>query len=1290
MPEQNGSGAPRLVVHPASVLEGQTVLLSGQGWGGCPVLLTLDGKRFRIARAALGTPMTRGVRPDPHGEFVVEIAVLDLRPGKHEVVAESTHETWKGRAAVSFEIRERPRLDEERGKGPREDDREEKLEEARDSPYWRKLDFFRRRFGHLGFIPPGVRQTQMEEILKLRGLRNRPSSMPLPGACNWTPLGPGPVVVGQGTSWSGRALSLAIDPTNPSTIYLGTAGGGVWKSLDGGTTWAPKSDYQSSLSIGTLAIDSFNPQRLFAGTGEYNNGGVGTYYGNGILRSTDGGETWSELGTTTFLRDEISRILFDPTDDTSQKMFLAAATGVYTSTDGGVNWTLQRAGSVGSLVVVVNGASLRLIAGFRGSGLWTSTRAGVLWSAWTQLTSPAFPTGGIDRIALGQSRNHPQTIYAAFSDGSSIAGLARTTNGGADWTLVTPPLALDIVKTSSEFGAPAHTHGVTVPAADLDGPAAAHVYATAPGGGHSHTISLTAAEMQTLRGGGVVNKTTQADGTGHQHTFVLDRRVSGQTWYNLHITPHPTSPDTVYYGDVQLWKTTTGNGPWTALPIQHTDQHAFAFDPLNPETVWAANDGGVYRSFDGGATWEHRNRDLQTLEYISLALHPQYESVILGGTQDNGTQRYEGSPAWILSADGDGGFTAIDPAVPTRMYHQYIYSTFYRSDSAGAPGTWALKNDGITGEAEFYAPFALDPSAPDTCYFGGRRLWRSANNADSWAAVTNDLLGNITAIAVHPTSSLTVWVGTTEGRVYQVRRSGPTWDLADVTTTDFTGADLPAGSYVSDLAIDSASTVWVTMSSLQWTESVELFNADHVFRRTSASSVWESRSNGLAQANPINCIVIDPTNNDRLFCGGDIGVFRTEDAGGTWTLWDEGLPNVPVFDMALHGPSRLLRVATHGRSLWERPVDTPTCPMVDLYLRDNILDTGRRLPSPEGTPHPFDPTRNAWHWQSEDVKVDGPEPSFQTATPVDNYVDFTLLAHRTVRRERTNRFYALVHNRGIGKATNVVVRAFFAAASPGLPPLPADFWSGGKPFSGTPGGTDWTPVGPARILPELAPGEPGIAAWDWFVPASAPQHSCLLVVATCTEDPLDGSGLLDPDQLVVSRKQVTLKNLQVEDALPGTPMGSQSGFQMWLHPSKGQDALRFELGNLPPRSRVLFAFAASGEERPVVTLSADRLKRLGINPARDAAEVFPREVEGGCGKIHAIDPAGVWEIAASERAGTVTLPDLQLARRGATLLLVKVELPEKTRRGTYELDVLLVRGQRTVGGNTLQLRVGGD
>jgi photosystem II stability/assembly factor-like uncharacterized protein len=1196
-----------LAVDPASVREGDQLIISGTAWGDCPVRIEMDGKIVKPFRVAQGYLVSENVQPDAMGNFVAFIATLGIRSGKYELIVSSTNKKQETSVTRTIEVFERPPL--ELGEGDEE------------VAYWRTLDFFNRRFGHIGFIPPGTRGTQISQLRCLREKRDRINqrarlrqmfseelepSMPNPVACNWNPAGSGPVVVGQGLAFAGRTLSIAIDPTTPDTIYIGTANAGIWKSTDNGSTWAPKSDYAISMAIGALAIDPHNSLRIFAGTGEYNDVGVGTYYGNGILRSVDGGNTWTELATSIFQRVEISRIVFDPTDATSQHMVLSCSNGVYESIDGGVNWTQLRAGSASSLVLIVSTGppvAVKLIAAFYGSGLWTSTKSGSTWSTWTQVTGAAFPTS-FGRIALGQSQNNPQNIYVAFSYQSSLAGIAKTIDGGTTWSSVGAPPSL-----------------------------------------------------------------------------------SSQTWYNFHISVHTNDPNTVYYGEVALWKTTTGNAPWTSTPIPHSDQHAFAFDPTNPNIIWACNDGGVYRSLDAGTTWVHRNRDLATLQYISLSLHPQWDAVMLGGTQDNGTHRYSGNPAWEFSAGGDGGFTAINPSTPTRMYHEYIYNTFYRSDNAGATGSWVLKTGAITGPAEFYSPFTLDPSMPDICYFGGNQLWRSPDNADTWSAITNPLAGNITSIAVHPTDSTTIYVGTTQGHVYKVQKTSATWALTDVTTTDLTGPNLPMNVYLSAIAVDTAGTVWGTIASVLWSESTGEFNNNHVYRRIPGATTWETRSTGLVQANPINTIVIDPTNNNRLFCGGDVSVFRTDDAGTAWIVWDEGLPNTPVFDLAIHSPRRLLRAATHGRSVWERPIDTTVCPLVDLYMRDDIVDTGRVQPTQAYQTDPFIPgTLISW-WESVDIKVDAPQPNFQTTSPVTDYVAFESdIQHRNPSRNRTNRFYVQVHNRGVNKATNIQVRAFFADASAGLPSLPSDFWSAGKPFSADPSGTTWTPVGPTQTIVELDPAEPGIVEWDWFVPAAA-THSCLLAMATCTEDPLNGSGVFDVATLVTSRKQVTLKNLHVDDPVPGMPLPAQDAYLLELHNINHEDTsfdIVFHWENLPDETSIYVVFEILPDTKPGIPGEPAVLEQAGIKAVHPKEKLFQEKIEDRCGEISHLDIQHIYRLSPKEDRMTV-IPGIHIPYNRSRILAINLILPKHRKYKTVQFSVIQQSGKRVTGGSTYLL-----
>jgi photosystem II stability/assembly factor-like uncharacterized protein len=1221
---KNGKSEIIVRIEPEIAIEGNEVVLRAENWPPyCPVTIKIDDLVTRPVRVALGTRNYNDILPEVTGSFVCMLPTVDLKQGKHVLELATHHksaDTFKG----TFEILEREHASVERDSDIPSDEKEE-----HEAWYFREIDFYNRRFKKIGFVPENIRQFQIEQILTFRGhVKEKPFELrdySVFGKCTWNPVGSGPAVVSSTSptppvAYAGRTLAIAINNSSPNIMFIGTANGGIWKSTDSGLNWSPKSDYNDSLAIGTIVIDPNDSSRIFAGTGEFHDTGSGglTYYGSGILKSIDVGETWTNLSTSpSFQGDEISKLLFDPLDATSQHMFLSSATGVYESTDGGLNWTQLRAGSVSDLVVleVATGPppKIKIIAAFYGSGLWTSTKTGASWSAWVQITGAGIPPPPLGRIALGQSKNNPQTIYALFTDsGISIAGIAKTIDGGSTWNPV--PVSFNI-------------------------------------------------------------------------PFAL-----GQLSYNLHISIHPNNANIIYLGEIHLWKNSTGGGTFDALSIQHTDQHCFAFDPVDPDNiVWAGNDGGIYRSGDGGLTWDNRNRNLDTLQYMSISLHPQWETVMIGGTQDNGTHRYSGNPAWKFVDYGDGGFTAIDPNLPTRMYHGYFGNTFYRSDNAG--DTWMNKTGSISGIVEFYPPFTLDPSNPDTCYFGNRKLWRSDDNADTWSAITNDLAWTITAIAVHPSDSNTIYVSTSDAHVYKVQRTGSTWALSDITTIDITGMPIPSGLYTSDLAVDTTGNVWLTVSSVTYTEKTGEFTNNHVYRLPAGSTTWETRSTGLAQANPINTIVIDPTKSNILFCGGDLGVFRTEDAGVNWTLWDQGLPNVPIFDLSIHGPRRLLRAATHGRGVWERPIDSLSCPMVDLYIRDNILDSGRVQPSPESSQlpfnptiqHPFNPTIGVYHWQSVDIKVDAPDPNFQTTLPISDYVSFEgMLIHRNPRPGLTNRFYVQVHNRGIMTATNVRVRAFFGRAAPGLPSLPPDFWSMGKPFIGTPSGTDWLPIGGTIILGDLEPAKPKIVEWDWLVPSGAVIDSCLLAVVTCNEDPLDGSNMFDVDSLVRAKKQVALKNLHVFVPIQLElyhPMIMD--LQIKNHMASISD-LGINWGGLPSDAVILIAFEKLFDDRTLVLAKPDELKKLGITIVKDQGKYFKEKIDYKCGETKYLDLTHIYQIIQPKDKFS-KIPSICIPKEKPIIMAINVILA-KDLIVEAQFDVFQMVDRRIIGGNTYLFR----
>lgn len=650
---------------------------------------------------------------------------------------------------------------------------------------------------------------------------------------------------------------------------------------------------------------------------------------------------------------------------------------------------------------------------------------------------------------------------------------------------------------------------------------------------------------------------------------------------------------------------------------------------------------------------------------------------MLGGTQDNGIQRYEGLPGWTHVGDGDGGFTAIDPQKPTRMYRQHIHDQIFRSDDAGK--TWLLKNSGINSGAGFYSPFAFDPGNPNTCYFGGRELWRSTNNADTWTPVTSGVGTSITAIAVH-SDNKTIYIGTNLGQVYRLLRTGATWNPSDVTRTDVT-APMPL-SAVSDLAVDNTGTVWATLGSILQSEGPGEFINDHVWRRGANDTAWTSRSNGLARANPVNTIVIDSADNNRLFCGADVGVFRTDNAGLNWYPWDQGLPNAPVFHLAVHGPRRLLRAATHGRSVWERPIDASTASTVDLYMRDHRVDSGRGG-TPIGIIDPFDPneTNRLWWWQSPDIVVDAPTPNFQTTSPVSDFVALSRIQHRSLQRGSVNRVYVQVHNRGAGAAANVQVRAFIADASAGLPPLPADFWAGGRPFTGDPTATSWTPIGPTRTVALLKPAEPAVLAWDYTAPLSASSHSCILAVTTCAQEPLNGAGITDVGTLVTTRKHVTLKNLQIASLSPGVT-APDDAFVLYLNnPAHVERPFTMVVhwADLPPGTRLFSAFE---EEKDGQSPQPGN----GVRPIDHGPEVLPTRFTDRQGRVRYFDLQHAYELLAGEDRQTL-VQDLRIPPSQSRTVALSIQLPEGMEAGSQgELHVLQKDGERLVGGTTYIVR----
>lgn len=819
-----------------------------------------------------------------------------------------------------------------------------------DNPGERERWFYEQRAFPLGFIPFGIRQRAVAAREAMRDRERRlgigsfasgtqvaapevPPQTHIPlSTTSWTAIGPQPTASIFFKSVSGRVSALAVDPNDTSTIYVGGAQGGLWKSLDGGTTWTAMSDFEASLAVGAIAIDgTTNPSTIYVGTGEATNS-IGSYYGAGILKSEDGGATWTQLGQATFLGPgggpfsggfspgagaRISSLAIRPGAGGNNAQLLAGvlifqtqdtgtSSGIYRSMDAGVTWTQVISGAVGTEVLFdptidtmgtgmgnIAYAALGTIAGDPENGVYKSMDGG---ANWTKLAG-GFPTANLGRIEIAIAASAPQTLYASVANSAAgnsddLLGVFKTTNGGTTWT---EPNTTDT----------------------------------------------------RLKGG--------------------TSTCSKQCWYDHVIRVHPNNPDVVYLGGAAtgfgagdyLIRTTNGGGTWTGIASDsnpappnndrlHVDiqSMAFAVSAGNATQLFVGTDGGVWSTSVTSATgvidWINHNGPTAGANtalslsqfYPGHSIHPSDPDIGIGGTQDNGTQRFAGTLGWPETfVCGDGGFTAIDPSVPTTVYAACQTIDINKSLDSGATFTSAngAIPTGTNGDrSAFIPPLIIDtnqnvaPFARRQLYFGTFRIWRgdsdpNASTAPTWTAISPDLTagsGNIRAIAVSPHDSRIVWVGTSDGRIQRTLDASGAGlaNWGNVTGT----AQLP-NRVVTSLAIDphvpNSQTVYATFSGFTLSPD----NFGHVFVTTNDGASWTDISSGLPNT-PVNDIIVDPDVPGTLYVGTDVGVW-VKVGGADWTTLDpdpsDSLPNVAVLGIKLHRPSRILRASAHGRGMWD-------------------------------------------------------------------------------------------------------------------------------------------------------------------------------------------------------------------------------------------------------------------------------------------------------------------------------------------------------------------------------------
>lgn len=684
----------------------------------------------------------------------------------------------------------------------------------------------------------------------------------------------GPLNVG------GRITDIEIPSRAASTFYVGAASGGIFRSTDDAASWQPIFDDQPMLSIGDIEISKANNDLIFVGTGEVNAGGGSLAYdGDGVYKSTDGGNTWQSKGLQSV--GSISKIVIDPTND--DRIYVGAMgplfrnddnRGVYRSVDGGDTWqkVLFLSNKTGVIDMAIHPTNTNVVYavtwerertvenrvyGGATSGIHRSTDGG---DTWTELTT-GLPTDPNlkGRISIDIAQSNPNVLYASYADAiGSVQGVYRTNDGGDNWNTV----------------------------------------------------------------------------NSSQLTNV------GFHWWFGGLFIDPADEDVVYHVGFDMQKTVDGGASWQSTFINtHVDQHALAFNPTNSNEVLLGNDGGLFRTTNGGDTFT-KDLKLPITQFYRFYVDPQDDQRLYGGSQDNSTIRTTtgGLSDWTIINGGDGFQPLIDDSDSNVIYALSQRGFLVKSINDAASFTAATNGVDATDRNNWDTPIAFDPTNNDIVYYGTNRLYRSNNAAGFWTAISPDLtngsgtgnltFGTITSIDVSPLDSNIIYVGTDDGNVWSTTDAGANWNNLSSTLPNRWVTRVQASP-------NATNTVYVTFSGYRFGE-----DNGHVYRSLDNGTNWTDLSTGLPDI-PVNDIEIDEFNN--LFLGTDIGVLASGDNGSSWVALGENMPSVVVTDLHIDDRTKFMYAATYGRSSYRIDITQDVLSVDDFVINQNKF---RAYPNP--------------------------------------------------------------------------------------------------------------------------------------------------------------------------------------------------------------------------------------------------------------------------------------------------------------------------------------------------------
>ena len=684
-----------------------------------------------------------------------------------------------------------------------------------------------------------------------------------------------------GPNRGGRVTAITGIPSKPFTFFMGSTGGGVWKTNDAGLNWVNISDkYFNVGSIGAIEVALSDPHIIYVGTGSAAPRG-NISMGDGLYKSTDGGKTWSHMGLKH--TGSISKIFIHPQDP--NLVYVAALgnpfgpnpeRGLYQSTDGGNTWShiLKIDDHTGAIDLVANPRNpLELYAAFwsverkpwtlidggKTGGIWKTIDGG---KSWKQLNS-GLPQGLIGKIGLAISPLNPERLWAmVIAAKESESGLYESTNAGQNWSRIN-----------------------------------------------------------------------------------RDHKLRQRGWYYSHLSAHPTEPNTLFLSNVGLYKSIDGGKSFNKrIRTPHGDDHGVWINPHHPEIMINCNDGGACVSLNGGQSWSSQNNQ-PTSEFYRLTIDNQFPYRVYGAQQDNSTisvpSKFESAinpeQHWFAVGGGESGHIAIDPRNPNIIYAGNYIGQITRLDRSKGHArdivAYPQMHDGqaprdIKYRFQWNAPIRISPHDPNIVYHCSQYVHRTKDGGQTWETISPDLTTNkdeyhdipggpiqhdhtgvelyttIFSFEESPVEKGHLWAGSDDGLLHFSKDNGKNWK-------NITPKEMPKEGTINSIDLSKSKPGRAIISVYKYRENDF---RPYIFLTENFGKNWTKIVTGIPDNHFVRVAREDSEREGLLFAGTEYGLYYSLNSGKNWSSFQQNLPRTPVTDLQIKDND--LVIATQGRSFW--------------------------------------------------------------------------------------------------------------------------------------------------------------------------------------------------------------------------------------------------------------------------------------------------------------------------------------------------------------------------------------